>query len=99
MSAASPGPNDVAAPPEALGWTARHGFITDADLLNAAVRTGIAVLDVDDGVVHVVDGNASLATVIRLDRDVAVLHAEVVSLYERLRDVSEYAADRFASRR
>jgi hypothetical protein len=99
MSAASPDPDDVAAPPEALGWTARHGFITDADTLDAAIREGHAVLDVDDGVVRGVDGKASLATVVRLDREMAYLTAEVVSLYERLRDVSEHAVERFASRR
>jgi hypothetical protein len=62
-------------------------------------RDGMAVLDVDDGVVHDVRGNASLATVIRVDRDVALLMAEVASLYERLRDVTEYAGERFASHR
>ena len=73
MSAAAPGPDNVAAPPEALGWTARHGFIADADTLDAAILDGMAVLDVDDGVVHDVEGTASLATVIRLDRDMALL--------------------------
>jgi hypothetical protein len=77
MSAASPGPDDVAAPPEALGWTARHGFITDADTLDAAIRDGMEVLNVDDGAVRDVEGNAPLATAIRQDRDVALLMAEV----------------------
>jgi hypothetical protein len=40
-------------------------FITDADTLDAAIRDGMEVLNVDDGAVRDVEGNAPLATAIR----------------------------------
>ena len=36
---------------------------------------------------------------LRMDRELADMRAEIASLYERLHDVAEFAADRFASRR
>jgi hypothetical protein len=50
---------------------------SDPAPLDAAIRDGMEVLNVDDGAVRDVEGNAPLATAIRQDRDVALLMAEV----------------------
>jgi hypothetical protein len=95
-SAASPEPVQVPAPRGALGWSAARGFITDRHELNDAQAASEAVLDVE-GVVRDVEGNAPLAAVMRLDRDVAELASELASLHQRLLDTAEAAVDRLAA--
>jgi hypothetical protein len=96
MNAMMPCPEDVPAPRAAVGWSARCGFVSDSGDLETAHDRGAVVLTVDDGVVRDVVGDAPLATVVRLDRDVAVLADEVQSLHSRLLDVFEFAADLLA---
>jgi hypothetical protein len=96
MNAMMPCPEDVPAPPAAVAWSARRGFVSEPGALDAAHDRGAVVLTVDDGQVRDVVGDAPLATVVRLDRDVALLADEVESLHGRLLDVFEFAADLLA---
>jgi hypothetical protein len=96
MNAMMPLPENVPAPPAAVGWSARHGFVFDSGALDAARDRGALALAVDDGVVRDVAGDAPLATVVRLDRDVMALAHEVKSLHVRLLDVFETAVDLLA---
>jgi hypothetical protein len=96
MNAMMPLPEDVPAPPAAVGWSVRYGFVFDSGALDAAHDRGALALAVDDGLVRDVVGDAPLATVVRLDRDVTVLADEVERLHCRLLDVFEFAVDLFA---
>jgi hypothetical protein len=93
----SPEPVHAPAPRGARGRSAARGFITNRRELDDA-RAGSEVVLVVEGVVRDVEGSAPLAAVVRLDRDVAALARELANLDERLLDVAEAAADRFAAR-
>lgn len=93
MNAVMPDPEDVPAPRAARAWSARYGFLTDVVGVTEAHDEGAVVLSVDDGMVRDVDGDAPLAAVVRIDRDVVALVSEVENLHVRLFDVFEYALD------
>jgi hypothetical protein len=93
------GLGDVPAPPEAVGWTVRDGFVFDVANLHTARDVGVTTLSVEDGMVRDVTGYAPLAAVVRIDRVVAALAGEVESLHTRLLDVFESALDLLADRR
>ena len=95
-AASSPEPVQMPAPRDALGWSAARGFITDRHELDDAHAESEVVLDVE-GVVRDVAGNAPLAAVIRLDRDVAALANELANVHQRLLDIAEAAVDRLAT--
>jgi hypothetical protein len=94
MNAVMPDPEDV--PRAARAWSARYGFLTDVVGVTEAHDEGAVVLSVDDGMVRDVDGDAPLAAVVRIDRDVVALASEVENLHVRLFDVFEYALDALA---
>lgn len=99
MPLESSAPGNVAAPEGALAWTPGDGFIDDPEQLAAAVRGGVAAQLVEGGAVRGVEGVAPLSVVMRVERQLADAHAEIASLYERLRDTAEHAADRFTASR
>lgn len=86
-------PEDVEAPPGALGWSARHGFLRDVAALDEAHGEGVVVLVAEDGIVRDVEGDAPLGAVVRLDSDVAVLSDQLAGLRGALQEIV-VAADR-----
>jgi hypothetical protein len=80
----------VPAPPGALAWTPDWGWVLDEiDLLQARAHNQQVYTVGDDGQVHATNGAASLAALMRLDREVHMLTRQIGDLIERLSNALE----------
>ncbi|HSJ45287.1 MAG TPA: hypothetical protein VK923_11455 [Euzebyales bacterium] len=87
-------PTDVQAPAEALAWSPAHGFVVDLAELLEARGEGERTLEVTDapdghpfGVIADVEGEAPLASLIRVDRMLVDMQRAQRALAERLADI------------
>lgn len=96
MNDALPGPVSVAAPDGAIAWSVSLGFIDDLDELTEARIDGDLLLPVTDddpaGLVASVEGDAPLACVVRIDRELLTLTRVLARLAERVSDLGDRAA-------
>jgi hypothetical protein len=86
--------SDIPAPVGTVGWSVSAGWI-EAD--NVPMNTELILVADDDHVVRGVEGPASLAALMHLDRRVLAVRREVDELRQRLLDIVEHAVDRLAA--
>lgn len=100
MNDVQPDAVDVLAPTGAIAWSPAAGFIDHPDELFELRGAGELLLDVTDaptgsgpmGVVEAVEGDAPLACIVRVDREVTDLRRVHAALAQRVSDLGDRAA-------